>query len=192
VEPLTFTLDERDHLIAANAEWDVFAAANGGPVFERVRGHPLASFINGSELTLIWHHLLARVREGARLSPLRIPTGSGSASPALVLRTSLDTNGTIAIHAVPDLRELPLPLSPLPKTEHGLLYLCSWCHRMRRGGEWIHLEDAVTALRLLERPTLPMISHGMCSFCYEATNTMLERRERKPRRLRTSRKGQAS
>jgi hypothetical protein len=60
----------------------------------------------------------------------------------------------------------------------GLLRICGWCKRVDVGeGRWGEVEEAVTALRLFERPSLPMLTHGMCEPCFKTMSEKLAERQ---------------
>jgi hypothetical protein len=94
------------------------------------------------------------------------------------LTTRRAAHGIVIVHTVPC---RPAPSSAFRGSADGtdeFLTLCSWCQRVRVDDRWFLLEDAVAFLRLLERRTLPSISHGMCDLCYREIDADLKRRAR--------------
>lgn len=51
--------------------------------------------------------------------------------------------------------------------------LCSWCGRGQHGSAWLDIEELVQAAGLLERASMPAISHGICASCREEMSAEL-------------------
>lgn len=45
--------------------------------------------------------------------------------------------------------------------------ICSWCGRGRHDDRWLDIEELLRAGRLLERSSMPPVSHGICAACRE-------------------------
>jgi hypothetical protein len=48
-----------------------------------------------------------------------------------------------------------------------MVRVCGWCKKVDVGGSWAEVEEAVTRLRLFDRPLLPQLTHGICEGCYD-------------------------
>ncbi len=51
------------------------------------------------------------------------------------------------------------------RRDRETLTMCGWCDRFLVGDEWLEVEEAAVRLGLFQRPTLPTVSHGVCSAC---------------------------
>ena len=72
-----------------------------------------------------------------------------------------------------------LVLSPVHMAFAGdrsfdLLRVCAWCYRARSEGIWRDIEDVVAGEHLLERATLPIVTHGICDACLAETGAELD------------------
>lgn len=149
--------------------WEDFARANDAPELapERVVDSSLWDWVSGAEVQHVYRGLLARLRAEPRT--LRVPFRCD--------RPALRRFMELALSAVPDggvrcdARLLRAePRAPVPLLEAGLergetfLGMCSWCKRVRSGGGWLELEEAVTAFDLLgDAP--PWFTHTICDAC---------------------------
>ena len=66
-------------------------------------------------------------------------------------------------------------LGPALASGSELLRVCAWCYRAERDGVWRGIEDVVVAEGLLQRPTVPVVTHGICDECLADTSAALER-----------------
>jgi hypothetical protein len=166
-----YVIDAGDVLTDVGAGWAEFANANGapelaGPASDRV----LWTYFDQPEITEMWQLLVHRVRilqRGARV-PFRCdapharrwfemtvspaPEGSVHFRSALVFEETRPPVALLDPLAPRDAEAQPVPL-------------CSWCGRGQHGARWFDIEELLRAGRLLERVSMPPISHGICGAC---------------------------
>jgi hypothetical protein len=64
-------------------------------------------------------------------------------------------------------------ISPALPSGSELLRVCAWCYRAHRGG-WRDIEEVVADEHLLERPTVPVVTHGICDDCLAGAAAQLD------------------
>jgi hypothetical protein len=52
--------------------------------------------------------------------------------------------------------------------------MCAWCKRVRVNHDWLEVEEAIAQLNLFAAPTLPQITHSLCSECHRRVIDELE------------------
>ena len=177
VSPLdvAYRIDSTDCITSVSEGWNSFATANGGESLlpPGILGTSLWPWIVDPTTHQVYRSLLTRVRKGAgpvrfqfrcdgpdrrRLLQMQISVAPGD---SVDFQTTLLRNQTRA--------EVGL-MDPTTLRSDALLTICAWCMRLPVSGEWLEIEQAVSALGLFEASTMPRLSHGMCPTCY---NSML-------------------
>jgi len=64
-------------------------------------------------------------------------------------------------------------ITPLLPSGSELLRVCAWCYRADRDG-WRDIEEVVADEHLLERSTVPAVTHGICDGCLAETTAQLD------------------
>lgn len=173
--PVAYRIDFTDCITTVSEGWISFAMANGG---ERllppgIVGTSLWSCIVDPITRQVYRNLLTRVRKGADEIGFRFRCDSPDRRRLLQMQITLTASDHVDFQTTIVRDE--------PRTEVGLmdratlrsdalLTICGWCMRVPVTGKWLEIEEAVSALGLLEAPVMPSLSHGMCPACY---NTML-------------------
>jgi hypothetical protein len=159
---VVYRIDSNDILVYVDDAFRRFATAVGTPeLAQEALGRPLWEFIEDDELRSIYVALVGRARAG---NVVHVETRCDS--PSMATRVEMDISprggGEVEIACRAGAARL---ISPALTSGSELLRLCAWCYRAERGGVWRGIEDVVAAERLLERPTVPLITHGICDEC---------------------------
>ena len=158
---MIYRIDSDDRLVYADGAFHPFADAAGVPDLpEQWYGRSLWQCIGDDELRALFVALVARARGGRTVQVnTRCDSPSPARSVAIEIAPAEDGDVEFRCH----LGDAQL-ISPALSTGEELLRLCAWCYRVDRGG-WRDIEDVVAAERLLERPTVPAVTHGICDNC---------------------------
>lgn len=177
---LTYRIDSADRIIDVNDAWAVFAVANSGEHLlpPGVLGSALFAAISDASTREVYRLLLQRVRkdrtplrfrfrcDGPRQRRLLQMTVSGSTDNVVAFSTLL-----IASTKRPAVRLID---AAQPRTD-ALLRVCGWCMRVAMPDDrWTEVGQAIAVMGLLEQPSLPQITHGMCPRCFETLDKALE------------------
>jgi hypothetical protein len=165
-----YHVDERNCIIYVDSGWDAFARENGASTLQRdaVVGRPLLSFITGRAMKHLSESILQRVRSTRH--PLTFPFRcDGPAIRRLMTLTMTPLEDDVIKFDVHTLqgtqRDYVALLDPVVLRSDEWLTVCSWCKRVDVQNEWIEVEDATARLRLLDAPTVPHMTHGICPDC---------------------------
>ena len=166
---MIYRIDSNDRLVYADGALQPFADAAGVPDLpDQWFGRSLWQCIADDELRALFVALVARVRRGHT-----VDVRTRCASPSLVRSVAMEiapvADGGVEFRC--RLGHALLITAPPPSPE--LLRLCAWCYRADSGG-WRHIEDVVVAERLLERPTVPAVTHGICDDCLAEAAAQLD------------------
>lgn len=157
-----------------NATWQIvhWHSPDGSCTCRDYEGRSLLHAI--SDLTLRHLFQLALERVVSRRKPLeltlRCDTPDMRREAYVHLRPSarcaggVDAeNGTLSRTMRPPIRSLEAGY-----ISSQILHMCSWCKRVEIArGSWIEIEDAQNALYLFEHDRPPMLTHGLCGYCYD-------------------------
>jgi hypothetical protein len=173
---IVYRLDDQDHIVFLNDEWDQFAAANAGESIasHRVLYRSLWDFVTDINTREIYRHALVRSRGGQRLRfCFRCDSPSRRRLLEMTIGRGPDETTEFRTHLLTEEARTPQPLleATAPRSS-DLIRMCGWCKKVFVGGGWKEVEEAVSRLALFERPVMPGITHGICESCYE---TMMER-----------------
>ncbi len=170
---IVYVVDADNRIVSVNEAWDDFAAENNGisVLAERVIGRNLFEFITDPSTQHIYRQMLARIRGGIDLRfSYRCDSPDCRRLMEMQVRGS-DAQGGVEFRSITLEAHSREPLH-LPQADGGteaepetLQRACGWCNRLEVDGVWMEIEDAVTRLRMMERHTAPMVTHGMCADC---------------------------
>lgn len=167
---IRYTLNEHDHIVAVNDEWDAFAAANGAAHLTagQVLGRSIWDFVTDNTTRLLYRDVLARVRRN-RAIRFTFRCDAPDCRRQLEMEVSADPSGRTSF-CVRTLAEEPRPTQPLLDVAHPRnsqwLRVCGWCKKVDLRGRWVEVEEAVEALGLFNQADLPQVTHGICDDCY--------------------------
>lgn len=170
MEPIIYRIDQDDRLTYVNQAWCDFARANdGGAVMpDRILGRNFWDFIGGDAVRDVYQRLVKVARTGRTVRvPFRCDSSEHRRQMEMVVEPLGNGEVQITSRILEEERRAPIPLfdSSVPRS-HALLRVCSWCHSVAdSAGRWMPLETAVVELRLLDRSSLPGVTHGICPAC---------------------------
>jgi hypothetical protein len=151
--------------VYADGAFRRFAASVGEPdLGERMLGQPLWAFIGDPDVSALHMALVSRAREGREIT-IRTRCDSEHFARSIEITFRPQEDGGVELRcrlAGAELISLNLPVTETDDDE--MLRLCAWCYRAERDG-WRDIEEVVTAEHLLERPSGPLITHGICADC---------------------------
>jgi hypothetical protein len=156
-----YRIDSADNLVYANGAFRRFADAAGVPdLADQWYGRSLWQSIDDDELRAVFMALVARARAGATVH-VTTRCDSPSLARAVTMDIAPTADGGVEFRCRLGRAQLVSPALP---SAGELLRLCAWCYRVDRDG-WRDIEDVVADERLLERPTVPLVTHGICDCC---------------------------
>lgn len=171
---VVYLIDRNDILVQVNDQWDRFAVHNNSAHLcrQNVIDHSLWTYIQDAATRHVHQTLLSRVRRKRRIRNLPFRCDS----PGLRRYMEMDLlpleRGGVEYRCRMIREEardaVPLMEPKVPPSATGYIRMCSWCKKVDVGhNHWVEIEEAVTSLKLLERDSLPPISHTMCDACLE-------------------------
>jgi hypothetical protein len=168
---MVYRIDSHDMIVHVDGAFRRFADAVGVPDLpEDSLGYELWTFIGDEELRAVYKALVSRARAG---HVVRLETRCDS--PSLMRTVEMDIsplpNGDVEIACRAGGARL---ITPALASGSELLRLCAWCYRVDCGGVWRGIEDVVAEQHLLEQPTVPLVTHGICDDCLADTAAQLE------------------
>jgi hypothetical protein len=168
---VVYRIDSNDTIVHVDGAFRRFAEAVGVPDLpDDVLGRSLWGCIADDELRAVYTALVRRARAG---HIVRFQTRCDS--PSLWRRVDVEISplpdGGVEIACTAGAARLA---SPAVASGSDLLRVCAWCYRVHRDGSWQGIEDVVAEERLLERPTIPIVTHGICDECLADAAAQLE------------------
>ncbi len=168
--PIVYRVDRTDRIVYVNEAWDAFAHQNRGAAVTaaRVVGRPLWDFISDLTTRMIYQRMLGRIRLG---NELRFAFRCDSPSCRRVMQMQIlqaDERDAVEFRSLTITeahRHLPLLGQADEFEEEALLRACGWCNRLDVKGAWMELEEALPRLQLMEVPSPPKVTHGICEPC---------------------------
>jgi hypothetical protein len=165
-----YRIDSDDRLVYVDGAFHRFANAAGVPdLAEQWYGRSLWQCIGDDELRAVFVALVGRVRGG---HTVHVSTRCDSPSLARAVAMDIAPTADDGVEFRCRLGRARLMTPALPSGSE-LLRLCAWCYRADRGG-WRDIEDVVADEHLLERSTVPVVSHGICDACLAETAAQLD------------------
>jgi len=174
-----YRIDADDIVTDVGQSWADFARDNDAPELAvPTSDRALWTYFESDEIRDLWRLLVELVRAsqtGAEV-PLRCdapharrwfdmtitpePNGRVHFRCVLVFEEARPTVSLLDAQSERDNRARPVPL-------------CSWCGRGQHGSLWLEIEELVRVTRLLERASMPPISHGICASCRDEMSAEL-------------------
>lgn len=166
----TYDVDEEYRLVSVDGGFAEFAATNGAPELQppACLGRSVMASIADPTTAHVYRHLFDVARREERPVEVDIRCDSPTERRYLKLRIEARSRGyRIRTSATRVEQRPPQAILETHRASAGEpLRMCSWCNRLDAKGRWMPVEEAVSSLRLMERATLPAITHGMCEECY--------------------------
>jgi hypothetical protein len=168
-----------DTIEFVNDAWLRFAAENAAPTLPReVLGSSLWRHVAGVEVRHLYQHLVAKVRNTGREVSTPFRCDSPGVRRFMRMRISALPQDRVEFGTwIERVEAYAHPVGLLdpaaPRDHDRLLRMCAWCKCIDAGGTWLELERAIDNLRLLDTPTLPAITHGICEACCSSITSLL-------------------
>jgi hypothetical protein len=168
-DTIVYWVDRHDNLSYVNEAWDHFATQNDAPDIsgEAVTGRSLWDFVSDTTTRQLYRDLMVRARAGNTLRfTFRCDGPRRRRRMEMTMAAARENAVEFRSRVLADAArgEVALLERGAPRDDE-LITLCSWCKRARSETAWVEVEEAVASWRLLERPALPMLTHGICESC---------------------------
>jgi hypothetical protein len=181
ISEIVYRIDDENRIVDIGREWEDFASCNEGRSIESrkcVTGRSLFDFIAGMETPHLYHLLVERVRSSGRTINFDFRCDAPDRRRFLNMTMIPSADGVVEFHSrtlrTEGRENFPILQSGVERSSE-LVRMCSMCKKVHMpDGSWRDLEQAVAALKLLNRLPVPRISHGMCQPCYSAALASLE------------------
>jgi hypothetical protein len=173
-----YDLDAQFRIAAVDDRWTRFALANHAPELASptLIGHSLILQFSDRTTAHLYEQLLTKVQRTGRPIVVPIRCDSPTLRRYIDLHIEPGPHGGIHIRSrivrVEARAEVRLLDDAIPRSGEAVR-MCSFCKRIDVSGEWHEVEEATLALHLLERDTLPPVTHGVCPACYERAMSLL-------------------
>lgn len=173
-----YWIDASDRVVEVGGGWADFAQQNDAP--DLVVPDPDRTLWShfDPDIREIWQLLVQRVRESQ--NDVQVPLRCDAPSARRWFDITITPEPADRVHFRSVLAfEEPRPFVPLldrdaeRDVDAPPVLLCSWCGRSQYQSEWRVVEDLVAAERLLERPTMPPVSYGICGSCRDDMSAAL-------------------
>jgi len=166
--------DQSDRIVCLPDSWDDFVETTGLTGLERdvILGRPLSWFIEDETARSAFRALFQNTRREKR--PARITTRCDARrGPARAMQLDFVAHAADAISATwrfvdGSTAEMIPIVRPRFSSPDELIRACGWCWRVHLGTAWHRLDQAAPALGLLDRRSLPAVTHGICPRCAAA------------------------
>ncbi|MDH5520763.1 MAG: hypothetical protein OEZ14_09555, partial [Acidimicrobiia bacterium] len=163
-----YCIDGNDVLIGVGRDWSEFARDNGAPgLAVSVSDRTLWTYFDRDEVRELWQLLVDRVR--ATRMQVRVPLRCDAAHARrwFEMTVTPEADARVRFRCALVFEESREPVALLDsRSQRDLdaepILVCSWCGRGKSGSWWLDIEELVNAERLLEEPSMPPISHGIC------------------------------
>lgn len=167
---MIYRIDRDDRLVYADGAFHRFAEAAGVPDLPaRWLGQSVWRCIDDDELRSVFVALVGRARAG-RVVKVHSRCDSDSVSRSFVMEIAPTGEGGVEFRC--GLGEARIAAAPRLSSSE-LLRVCAWCWRADYDG-WRGIEEVVQTEGLLDRPAVPIITHGICDACLGETAAELD------------------
>lgn len=182
--PISYCLDENDHLLWVNEEWTQFAVANDGPELysQNIIGRSLWDFISDGVTRKLYRKVIDLVR--SEQEPLELifrcdaPTERRLLEMTIAPSENAEIQFTTRFLCVKPRPEQRLLKRSAPRDRTCLLR-CSWCSQVCVGpGHWLEVEEAIHFLKLEQVTNLPYVENVTCPRCLGKISEIIESQEK--------------
>lgn len=169
---ISYTVDKGNRITAIEGPWDDFAIAGGAPALtsQNVVGTAIFGHVSGPARIVVGL-LLDRARAGKAVR-IHFRCDAPAFRRFLRLEMRLLPDGGVRCDSTVERQEQRPPqllLDPTAAHSDDIVVVCSWCNRVRLPDDrWVEVEEAVEALNLFLKPSVPQLSHGICDPCMES------------------------
>ncbi len=174
-----YSIDANDVVIDVGQSWADFARDNDAPELVVLPSdRTLWAYFDSDEVKELWRLLVERVRAMQQGAEVPFRCDAPDARRWFDMSITPESDGRVHFRCVLVFEEARPSVSLLDihlERDVGLapVPLCGWCGRAQHGSRWLDIEELVRAARLLERSSMPPISHGTCPSCREEMSAEL-------------------
>lgn len=176
----SYKLDAEYRVRAVDPAWSEVARANKAPelvVPPGPLGQPVFDYIQDATTVYLYHRLFERVLRTGRPVMFPFRCDSPEVRRFLWMEIRPGASSGLQLHTRVVRLEPRAPSSLLDRAVYrggSSLRMCGWCKAVAVGDRWCEVEEAVAALRLFERESLPAVTHGICPSCRGRMEGLLE------------------
>ncbi|MDH3299271.1 MAG: hypothetical protein OES24_02065 [Acidimicrobiia bacterium] len=166
-----YCIDGDDFLTEVGHDWSEFAHENGAPgLGASAPERTLWTYFDRDEIREIWQLLVSRVRATGKQVRVPLRCDAAHARRWFEMTVTPEANAGVRFRCVQVFEESREPIALLDfrsqrSADAEPIAVCSWCGRGQSGSSWLDIEDLVQVDRLLEQPSMPPISYGICEPC---------------------------
>lgn len=170
--PIVFRIDKRAEIVFVNQAWNEFAQQNDGSGADSasVLHHSLWTFIGDASLRGLYHQIVERARQGAKLE-FGYRCDSPTSMRWFEMQVALVEGDLVEFRSIllKEQERLAAPLLDVAQPRSGVaIKACSICLKLQIGERWLSLEDALAERHFLEQDALPELHHEICRPCFES------------------------
>jgi len=166
-----YLIDANDVVIDVGRSWADFARGNDAPELVVLPSdRSLWTYFDSDEIKELWRLLVERVRSMQERAEVPLRCDAPDARRWFEMTITPEPDGRVRFRCVlvfEEVRPSVALLDPKSGRDIGLqpVPLCSWCGRAQLGERWLDIEEFAKEARLLERSSMPQVSHGICASC---------------------------
>lgn len=174
-----YRIDANDVIVDVGQSWADFARDNDAPELalpapDRV----LWTYFENDESRELWRLLVERVRAVQKGAEVPLRCDAPHTRRWFNMTITPEPNGNVHFRCLLSFEDARPPVSlldPHSERDDGLqpVPLCNWCGQGQHGSLWLDIEELVQTARLLERASMPPISHGICASCRDEMSAEL-------------------
>lgn len=174
-----YRIDADDVVSDVGKNWADFARDNDAPELAvPAPARTLWTYFDSDEIRELWQLLVERVRALQKGAHVPLRCDAPHARRWFDMTITPEPNGRVHFRSVLAFEEARPRVSLLDlrsERDDALrpVALCSWCGRGQHGFVWLDIEELVQTARLLERVSMPPISHGICGSCRDEMSAEL-------------------
>ncbi|MDG2027673.1 MAG: hypothetical protein P8J50_11210 [Acidimicrobiales bacterium] len=174
-----YWIDANDVVTDVGQSWADFAHDNDAPELAvPATDRTLWTYFDNDETRELWQLLVERVRALQKGAHVSLRCDAPHARRWFDMTITPESNGRVHFRSALSFAEARPRVSLLDtnfERDESLrpVPLCSWCGRGQHGSLWLDIEEVVQAARLLERASMPPISHGICAACRDEMSAEL-------------------
>lgn len=176
---IIYRINQEDIIYSIEGPWDDFASKNDGipeNISSNILGNVIWKYIRDFETKHIYKLLLDHVRLFKKeiTIPIRCDAPHLKRYIDLTIKPISENKIEFVSHIKKEEKRENIDiLDKKIKRNDKIIKMCSYCKFIKTNeNTWMEISEAINHLRLLQKDTLPTISHGICPSCY--TNIMQE------------------
>lgn len=178
---IIYRINEQDIIYSIEGPWDEFALENDGypeNQSKNILGNPIWKYITDFETKHIYKLILDHVRllKKEITIPIMCDAPTMLRFIDLTIIPLVDNNIEFVSQITKEVKRQRVNIldKNISRNEQ-IIKMCSYCKAIQVDeNNWMETAEAVSHLKLFNKKTLPKISHGVCSICYNSLMQELE------------------